>query len=129
MEKDELQNRTLKFAVRILNLTTRLQETNPGRVISTQIIESAILIGESYRATFRSPSQNDFIFRLKIAEDVADETLYWLELIEEAKLIDPEKLAGLKIEANELLSIFTEAVKTANLRFSKKAAVRRTKKS
>ena len=112
MEKDELQNRTLKFAVRILNLTTRLQETNPGRVISTQIIEN--------------PTK---IFDYSGTEDVADETLYWLELIEEAKLIDPEKLAGLKIEANELLSIFTEAVKTANLRFSKKAAVRRTKKS
>jgi len=129
MESEDLKIRTQRFAIRIINLAVRLPETTPGRVISAQILRSATFAGANYRAALRSKSQRDIVNKLKIAEERTDETLYWLEMIEDSKLVDPEKLAAVKAEANELLSVFETGIKTAKAKVSTKSEVRSKKKS
>lgn len=75
-------------------------------------------MGANYRAACRSKSKKDFINKLKMVEEEADETLYWLSIIEECECVKPEKLVNLKEECNELTSIVVASLKTAkeNLR-------------
>jgi len=132
MENEDLKPRTQRFAIRIINLATQLTQTNAGYIISGQIMRSATSVGANYRAARRAKSSRDFINKLKIVEEETDETIYWLEVIEETKLVEPEKMKALKTEANELLSIFVTSIKTAKKRTkyeerSTKNEVRRTK--
>lgn len=71
-------------------------------------------VGANYRAACRAKSDKDFVSKLKIVEEEADEVVYWLEIIAEAGLIKEELLKDLKQEANEILSIVVAAIKTKN---------------
>jgi len=108
-----MMDRTKNFTVRIIKMAVHLPETEPSRVIRDQILRSGTSIASNYRAACRSKSQRDFINKLKIVEEEADETLFWLDLIEECELIKPEKLKNLKDENEELLSIIVASLKTA----------------
>jgi four helix bundle protein len=87
MNSDELKARTKAFALAIISMATKLPKTDVGRVISYQIIKSSTSVGANYRAACRGKSKADFIYKINMVEEEADETLYWLELINEAKLI------------------------------------------
>ena len=113
MEKLDLSERTKRFSIRIVNLTGYLSETSSSRTISHQILRSGTSVGANYRAACRAKSRRDFINKLKIVEEETDETLYWLELIGDCGLVKPDKIEGLKKEANELLAIFVTSLKTA----------------
>ena len=78
-----------------------------GKVISYQILKSATSIGANYRAACRAKSKADFIYKINVVEEEADETLYWLELINEIQLAKETKLVNLIKEADELTAIFT----------------------
>ena len=112
MTSDELKDRSKKFGIRIIKMTDKLPQSQVGKIITGQIIRSATSVGANYRAVCRAKSENDFINKLKIVEEEADETLYWLEIISELELIKPELLVDLKKEANELLSIFVKSINT-----------------
>jgi four helix bundle protein len=120
MTKEDLINRTMNFAIRIIKMAEHLPKTEVGQVLSNQILRSAASVGANYRSAYRSKSKKDFINKLKIVEEEMDETLYWLSLIEECELIKSEKLTQLKTEGNELLAIFVSSLKTAkeNLRIT-----------
>ena len=113
MEKTDLTERTKRFSIRIINLTGYLSETFVSRTLSHQLLRSGTSVGANYRAACRSKSRRDFINKLKMVEEETDETLFWLEMIADCELVKPEKIAGLKKEANELLAIFVTSLKTA----------------
>jgi four helix bundle protein len=124
MENEDLKVRTQRFSVSIIKLSERLPETRSSRIIAGQILRSSSSIGANYRAARRSKSTRDFVNKLKIVEEETDETLYWLEIIEQAKIVDADKLKDLIKEANELLSIFVTSIKTAKSNLAIKTKVR-----
>ena len=113
MNKENLNARIKQFVVRIAKLIEQLPETKTANTITNQIIRSATSIGANYRAACRSKSKRDFINKLKIVEEETDETIYWLELIEDCNQIKPERIKNLKAECEELLAIFVASIKTA----------------
>ena len=116
MESEELKLRTKKFALRIIKLVQSLPKNLTADVIGKQLLRCGTSVGANYRAACRARSQADFISKITIVEEEADESCYWLELIEEAKLMKKELLADIMIEASELTAIFTASGKTAKLR-------------
>jgi four helix bundle protein len=115
MTKEELKDRTKKFALKIIKLIDDLPNTKAGHTIGNQIIRSATSVASNYRSACRARSNADFISKIIIVEEECDETLFWLELINESGLIEKEKLIFLTKEADELTAIFTASGKTARL--------------
>jgi four helix bundle protein len=107
VSKLELLARTKTFGLRILNLVDHLPRTMSGRAIGSQLVRSGTSIGANYRAACRSRSRAEFAAKLGIVAEEADETVYWLEMLRDAKLIPEGKLSELLKEANELTAIFT----------------------
>ena len=112
MTSDELKARLKKFAVRIIKLSDNLPNTASGRAISNQIIRSGTSPGANYRAACLGKSDKDFINKLKMVEEELDETLYWLELIEETGSIKKDLIADLVNENHELLKIIISSINT-----------------
>jgi four helix bundle protein len=119
MTPAELKQRTKTFAVRILKLVDALPTRTSGRVVGGQIARSGCSVAANYRAACRGRSKAEFIAKLGIAEEEADETLLWLEIIEEAGLQPARRLAELRREADELTAIFSASRITARNRPSK----------
>lgn len=115
MTSDELKLRTKKFALRVIKLTESLPKNSLGKVLGNQLLRSATSIGANYRAACRSRSKVEFISKIRIVEEEADESIYWLELIKESKLISEEKISSLIKESNELTAIFTSIEKSLNI--------------
>jgi four helix bundle protein len=119
MTKEELKSRTKQFAIEIIKLIEALPNTKAGHVIGNQIIRSGISVAANYRAACRARSNVDFISKITIVEEESDETLFWLELIIEAKLLKKEKLQDILKEADELTAIFSATGKTEKQNHSK----------
>ncbi|MEI8047527.1 MAG: four helix bundle protein [Bacteroidota bacterium] len=113
MDKYELQNRTKKLAISVIMLTKKIPLSQEGKVISSQIIRSVTSVAANYRAACRGKSPKDFISKMGIVEEECDETIFWLEIIEELQMVSEiEELITLKKEANEILSITVASIKT-----------------
>lgn len=108
-----LKARTQRFALDILTLSKELGSDSASKTICNQIVRCATSVGANYRSACRARSRADFISKITIVEEEADETLYWLELIEQSRILPEERLAVLKKEASELTAIFTQSGKTA----------------
>ena len=116
MNKDELKKRTKEFALRIINLVNALPNNPAGRVIGNQLLRAGTSVGANYRAACRAKSKSDFIYKINIVEEEADESAFWLELIVESGLMPNSKIESLLKEANELTAIFVATNKTAKLK-------------
>jgi four helix bundle protein len=113
MTKEELKYRTKAFAVAVIKYIEMLPKTKANDVITYQIVKSATSIGANYRSACRGRSTAEFISKLNIVIEEADETSYWLEIIGETNTtIDKETLKKLSQESNELTAIFTASSKT-----------------
>ena len=112
MDKNELLSRTKKFALEVIDLVNSLQNTPSNKKIGNQLLDSGTSVGANYRAACRGKSKADFIYKIKVVEEEADESLFWLELLKETNpstaLID--KLFN---EADEITAIFTAIAKTS----------------
>jgi len=113
MTPRELQTRTRAFALRVIKLVDALPRSTVGWVIGKQLLRSATSVGANYRAACRAQSRSDFAAKLSIVVEEADESLYWLDLLQESGLIRPKRLTELLREANELVAITAAARKTA----------------
>jgi four helix bundle protein len=113
MSEPDLKKRTKEFALRILKLVDALPKTTAGRALASQIVRSGTSVAANYRAACRAKSTADFIAKMSIVEEEADETLFWLELLEESALVTAAKLTAIKQEANELIAITVASIKTA----------------
>ena len=103
----QLELRTKKFAISIINLSISLPKTEEGMVIKNQITKSGTSVGANYREANRSRSKADFRNKIKISESEASETAYWLEIIKEINWINDSGIDVILKEASELLAIFT----------------------
>ena len=113
MDKRELQDRTKQFALRALKLADALPHSAAGRAISNQLVRAATSVGANYRSACRARSRAEFAAKLGIALEEADESLYWLELIRDGKLVPEDKLSLLLKEADELTAILASGRKSA----------------
>jgi four helix bundle protein len=113
MTKFELQARTKKFHVNIIKLCEQFPKNAAGFEAAKQLIRSAGSIGANYRAACRGKSKADFIYKIEIVLEEADESLYWLEVSKDAGLIKSDEIEKLIKESNELVSIFNAADITA----------------
>jgi four helix bundle protein len=113
--KEQLKLRCKLFALSVIQMTEGLPRKNATFPICNQVIRSATSIGANYRAALRARSKAEFLAKLGIVEEEADETLYWLELIKDSGLADSVSIDPIWKECNELLSIFI-----AQLRHQKK---------
>jgi four helix bundle protein len=93
----DLKRRTKAFALRILKLVDALPKTSAGRALVSQIVRSGTSVAANYRAACRARSTADFIAKMGIVEEEADETLFWLELLEESELVSATKPAAITI--------------------------------
>jgi four helix bundle protein len=107
MDKNELEDRTKKFAVRVIRFVGEFNSSAAGRVISNQLLKSGTSIGANYREANRAVSRRDFAHKISIAEKEASETMYWLEICLETNLGALQTCEGLFAESRELLAIFT----------------------
>lgn len=113
MKSNNLKDRTKKFALRIIKLVKVLSKDTAGRNISNQVFRSGTSLAANYRAACRARSRKEFIAKLGIVEEEADETMFWLELIIEGELIERNLVESLLKEAEEILSIIISSKKTA----------------
>jgi four helix bundle protein len=118
MNPAELKNRTKQFALRILKLVGALPNTIEGRAIANQLVRCGTSVAANYRATCRARSRAEFIAKIGVVLEEADETLLWLELIHEANLLAAKRVQPLLAEANELVAVMVTSRKSAasNLR-------------
>jgi four helix bundle protein len=114
VDKAELLTRTKSSALRTLKLVDHLPRTTSGRAIGNRVIRSATSIGANYRAACRSRSRAEFAAKLGIVAEEADETVYWLQLIADGKLLPEQKVAALLKQADELTAIFTAGRRTSS---------------
>lgn len=116
MTPEVLNQRTKNFALRIIHLVESLPRSLSARVIGNQLLCSGTSVGANYRSACRSRSRSEFIAKIGVVLEEADESLYWLELLIEAKLVPESKLEALIKEANELIAIMAASRKTAMVR-------------
>ncbi|MEW6410039.1 MAG: four helix bundle protein [Nitrospirota bacterium] len=105
MNRNEMKKRTKEFAKRIIDLCRKLPDNREGRLIGNQIFRSGTSLAANYRAACRARSINEFISKLSIMEEEADETLFWLELIKEIEILDKSMLNSLIKENDEIIAI------------------------
>jgi four helix bundle protein len=105
MTPEELKKRTKTFALRVMKLADALPRSTEGRAIGNQLVRSGTSVGSNYRATCRARSRAEFVARIGIAEEEADESAYWMELVVEGDLLPARKVTALLQEASELTAI------------------------
>ncbi len=102
MDADELKARTKQFTLRILRLTRSLPANSESRAIRSQLARCGTSVGANYRAVCRSRSRAEFIAKIGVVEEEADECCFWLEIIVESGMLTPAKVRPLLQEANDL---------------------------
>ena len=105
MNPEELKERTKQFALRVMRLVDVLPTTPKGRALASQLMRSGTSVAANYRAACRGRSKAEFIAKVGVAEEEADETALWLELIIADKILSETKISSLLVEANELTAI------------------------
>lgn len=113
MDKEELKARTKKFALRVINLVNALPNTRTGNVISTQLLRAGTSVGANYRAVCLAKSKADFVSKLGIVVEEADESAFWMELIAESKLIPENLIKNLLNETYKIVAIMVASRKSA----------------
>ena len=116
MNENGLIQRTKKFALRVIKLVDALPNTVAGRTIGGQLIRSGMSVSANYRAACRGRSKPEFIAKLGIVEEEADECCHWLELIVESGMLDERLVIDLLREASEITAIMVASKKTARAR-------------
>ena len=110
-----LQNRTKQFALNVIRFSRSLPPDPANKVIQNQLLRSATSVGANYRAACHARSRADFIAKLSIVEEEADESQFWLELLEELGA-ELNQCSELKDEARQIASIMCASKKTARRR-------------
>ena len=109
----DLKARTKQFALRVMKMVDALPRTIQGRTIAKQIIRSATSVAANYRAACRARSRAQFIAKIGVVEEEADESCFWLELIIDSGLLTDERIRPLLSEAGELVAIMAASRKSA----------------
>jgi len=110
---EKLRARTKEFAVRIIHLFQALPPTKEAQVIGNQLLRCGTAVGANYRSACHARSRADFISKVGIVTEEADECVFWIELLSDLGIVKKEKLHELPQEARELTAIFNASRQTA----------------
>jgi four helix bundle protein len=110
---EQFRARTKRFALRIIRLSQSLPRSREAEVIARQMLRSGTSVAANYRAVGRARSKAEFVAKIGIVVEEADETVFWLEMLCEAGLMPQCRLVDLLNEANELLAVFAASQRTA----------------
>jgi four helix bundle protein len=113
MNADEMRRRTKAFALRVIHLVESLPPSRTADVIGKQLLRCGTSVGANYRASCRAKSAADFIAKMGIVEEEADEAIYWIELLIESELVRRSRVADLLDEADQLVAIVVSSIRTA----------------
>ena len=108
-----LRDRTKKFAIRLVRLFQALPKTTEAQVMGKQLLRCGTSVAANYRAVCRARSKAEFIARMGVVAEEADEAVLWLELLEETGILTSKQLQEISKEARELSAIFSASQKTA----------------
>lgn len=112
MSEFPLRDRTQALALRVMNLYSALPVYGLAQVLGHQMLRSGTSVGANYRASMRAKSRADMINKLKIVEEEADETLYWLELLVKGNIMPESRLRPLMNEVEEITAMTVASIKT-----------------
>ena len=115
-KQNSLKERTKAFALQIIRLVEQLPRGRAADVLGRQLLEAGTSVGANYRAACRAKSPADFISKMGIVEEEADETIYWMELLILSGLVRKSDITGLLDEADQILAMTVSSIKTARLR-------------
>ncbi len=113
MNSGDLKERTKKFALRIIKLVSALPKNSVAKAIGSQLVRSGTSVGANYRAACGSRTKAEFIAKLGIVREEADESAFWLELIIDGGIMKQNLVESLLTEANEITAIITKSIKSA----------------
>ena len=116
MNATELKHRTKQFALRVMKLVDALPTTRSGHAIGNQLVRSGTSVGANYRASCRARSKAEFIAKIGVVEEEADESGFWMELIIDGGLLPSPKVTALLKEAGELTAIMAASRISASRR-------------
>jgi four helix bundle protein len=119
MTTNELKLRTKNFSLMVIDLVERLPNSISIRVVANQIVKSGTSVGANYRAVCRARSDREFVSKMNIVLEEADETLFWIEIIIAKQWMSNADLEIVWKEGNELTAIFVSSLKTVNDRIKK----------
>ncbi len=114
----KLKQRTKDFAVRIVRLFRSLSHAPDAQTLGKQLLRSGTSVAANYRSACRARSRAEFISRMAVVVEEADETVFWLELLAETGVVSSERTRDLLKEANELVAIFGASLRTSKRGFN-----------
>jgi len=112
-QPEQLRDRTKQFALRVIRLFQVLPKTTEAQVLGKQLLRCGTSVAANYRAACRARSRAEFISRIGIVAEEADESVLWLEMIGESNILNGNRLQEISTEAKELAAIFSASQKTA----------------
>src|SRR3977135_2984743 len=112
-KNEDLRARTRDYALRVIRCYSALPKETVSQVLGKQVLRSGTSVGAHYREATRARSQAEFISKIEVGLQELEETVYWLELLIDAHLVDESRLGELRREAEELMAIFVSSAKTA----------------
>jgi len=112
-QQEQLRDRTKQFALRIIRLVRNLPKSSEAQILGKQLLRSGTSVGANYRAAGRARSKAEFVSKIGIVVEEADETVFWLECLVESGIVGEHLLKDLLTEANELVAIFAASQRTA----------------
>ncbi len=113
MEQRDLKERTKSFALKVIKVVEMLPKGKTSDILGNQLLKAGTSVGANYRAACRAKSSADFISKMGIVEEEADETIYWMELLINSGLVPKEDLIPLLDEADQIVAITVSSIKTA----------------
>jgi len=113
---EKLRARTKEFAIRIIHLFQALPNTKEAQVIGNQLLRCGTAVGANYRSACHARSRADFVSKMGIVTEEADECVFWIELLSDLGMMKKERLLDLLLEARELTAIFNASRQTAKRR-------------
>jgi len=113
MDKEELQRRTKRFGLDVIALIRNLPSDAASAHIARQLVRSGTGVGANYRHACRAKSKADFISKMSTVEEEADESLYWLQVLVDGRLVAQKAVDALLDEAEQLLRIVVASINTA----------------
>ncbi|HEY6119451.1 MAG TPA: four helix bundle protein [Pyrinomonadaceae bacterium] len=121
MNADDLKKRTKQFALRILRLVAALPRTVEGNVIRGQLARAGTSVGSNYRAACRGRSRAEFVAKIGVVEEEADESAFWMELIIEGDFLKQNLVQSLLDEAKEIVKIMAKSRISASKHMKQRA--------
>ncbi len=112
---EALRDRTKTFAVRVVNLYRSLPYRTDAQVLGRQLLRCGTSVAANYRAACRARSRAEWVAKIGLVVEEADETVFWIEMLADCDVVSAAKLKDLLQEAHELSALFTASQRTAKL--------------